>query len=613
MPNCPPERHRAHGCSRRPTTGRAILSKYKVGQSPNDQGSILPGVRISAGRPPRRTDISHRPELRDSAQMLSPLALAPSLYLELRRARCLGPDASREVDRMAFVLRATSWMPVLRRACAWLLASAAGLAVLGLPAATARGATDPVAAPDNGSGAFRGSELTQVSFDPFTNPDSQHRTEVEPGSFSNGRQVVAAFQQGRSFSGGASDIGFATSILGGRAWIHGVLPGTTTSVGGPYARLSDASVAYDAAHRVWLISSLAITAQDLPIAVIANRSPNGLQWSAPQTVAAVAPGELFDKNWTVCDNTRSSRFFGHCYTEFDDGVTGLIKMSTSTDGGQTWSAPLETAAHDLGFAGEPVVQPNGTVVVPIDDFNETRILTFRSTDGGASWSAAVTVSPITQHFTAVTTLRTSALLSAAIDAAGRVYVVWQDCRFRAGCTSNDMVVSTSNDGINWSPVRRVPIDPVDSGADHFIPGLAVDPHSSGSRARLALAYYYYPSATCTTATCQLDVGFIQSPDGGVHWGTPTQLAGPMNLGWLPNTSQGVMVGDYISTSFLGGDPKPFFAVAKPPSGGLLNEATYTTANEHRRLDARLLHVAELALGPPAPHPAPRPIVPARAQ
>jgi hypothetical protein len=37
-----------------------------------------------------------------------------------------------------------------------------------------------------------------------------------------------------------------------------------------------------------------------------------------------------------------------------------------------------------------------------------------------------------------------------------------------------------------------------------------------------------------------------------------------------------MVGDYISTSFVAGDAQPFFAVAKPPSGALLDEATYTT-------------------------------------
>ena len=92
------------------------------------------------------------------------------------------------------------------------------------------------------------------------------------------------------------------------------------------------------------------------------------------------------------------------------------------------------------------------------------------------------------------------------------------------------------------------IDPVSSGSDHFIPGLAVDKRTSGSTAHLALTYYFYPDATCTGG-CKLTVGYISSPDGGAHWGNPVQLAGPMSLNDVANTSQGPMVGDYISTSF----------------------------------------------------------------
>jgi len=75
----------------------------------------------------------------------------------------------------------------------------------------------------------------------------------------------------------------------------------------------------------------------------------------------------------------------------------------------------------------------------------------------------------------------------------------------------------------------VPIDDVTSTVDHFIPGLAVDRATSGSGAHLALTYYYYPNAVCTTATCQLDVGFISSPDAGAHWGSPIPL--PRSGAW----------------------------------------------------------------------------------
>jgi hypothetical protein len=50
----------------------------------------------------------------------------------------------------------------------------------------------------------------------------------------------------------------------------------------------------------------------------------------------------------------------------------------------------------------------------------------------------------------------------------------------------------------------------------------------------------------------------------------------MALSWLPSTDSGQMVGDYIATSFAGGNAYGFFAVAKPKSGSTFNEAIYTT-------------------------------------
>lgn len=247
-------------------------------------------------------------------------------------------------------------------------------------------------------------------------------------------------------------------------------------------------------------------------------------------------------------------------------------MSTSTDGGLTWSTPIPTAGNDKGLGGQPLVQPDGTVIVPFESVGN-KIEAFRSTDGGASWAKGVSVSSV--RFKGVAGgLRTSPLPSAEIDGAGRVYVAWEDCRFRASCSSNDIVFSTSADGVNWTAASRVPIDPVTSGEDHFIPGLAVDPATSGAGAHLGLTYYFYPNAACSSA-CQLEVGFISSPDGGAHWGTATQLAGPMALSQIAQTSQGPMVGDYISSSFSGGKVATLFAVGlQQPSTTTFDEAMY---------------------------------------
>jgi BNR repeat-like domain len=422
--------------------------------------------------------------------------------------------------------------------------------------------------------------LTALSTDPYTNTTSQHATEVEPDTYSSGSTVVSAFQVGRFFDGGATNIGWARSTDGGTTWTKGFLPGITTAAGGSFARVSDPSVAYDAAHNVWLIVSLPLPGAGTGAAVVVNRSTDGgATWGNPVTVATAGAGNAgtnLDKTWIACDSTASSPFYGRCYVEWDDNGNGnRIKMSTSADGGLTWGPARETANAANGLGGQPVVQPNGTVVVPANNANETAIIAFRSTNGGASWGNAATVTSIPSHEVAAN-LRSEPLPSAELDGAGKVYVVWQDCRFRSSCSANDIVLTTSTDGLTWSQVTRIPIHTTGSTFDHFIPGIAVDKSTSGVSARVALAYYYYPNAACTASTCQLDVGLVSSTDGGQTWTSPVQLAGPLQTAWIANTNQGPMVGDYISTSFSSGRARPVFASATAPSGGVFAEGMFTT-------------------------------------
>jgi hypothetical protein len=430
------------------------------------------------------------------------------------------------------------------------VSAAPSAALAAAPSAVVRSAPSPTA-------------LTQVSSDPFTNSGSSHATEVEPDTYAVGSTIVGAFQVGRTFTGGSSDTGWVTSLDAGRHWIRGFLPDTVNSHG-RYPRISDPVVGYDSKHRTWLISGISVSASAIGTGVVVNRSTDALHWSSPITVFAVAPGGFADKDWITCDNTPSSRHYGNCYEQFDLPSAGdLLEMSVSTNGGRTWSPPKPTADREHGLAGQPLVQPNGTVVVPYFGFGY--IGSFVSANGGASWSAHHVVSAMDRTLDAGS-IRSDGLPSAQEDAAGKVYVVWEDCRFRSRCQSNDIVLSTSTNGTKWTPVVRIPIGNVTDAADHMIPGIGIQPGTSGSTAKIAIYYYYYPTNACDLQTCRLDVGFISSVNGGKTWSAPIQVGTATLLGRIVPTSSGRMVGDYIGTAIVSGRAFALFAVGLPAVG-----------------------------------------------
>lgn len=412
-----------------------------------------------------------------------------------------------------------------------------------------------------------GPSLVRVSTDPFTNSTSQHATEVEPDTFAYGNTIVASSQVGRFNDGGSSDISWNTSTDGGATWRGGMLPGITTyQGGGSWARVSDPSVAYDAKHGTWMISGLVIDSAVNGAGVSVSRSTDGLSWQNP-VLAVGNDGRGYDKEWIVCDSTATSPHYGNCYIEVDVTSSGnTVIMATSSDGGATWSTPTSPASGDSGLGGQPLVQPNGTVVVPFST-NGTSIRSFTSTDGGASWGSSTLIANVSSATVGGGLRSGDGLPSAEIDGAGKVYVAWQDCRFRSGCSSNDIVYATSSDGATWSAVTRVPIDATTSTVDHFVPGFGIDHTTSGASAKLGLYYYFYPNANCTASTCQLEVGFTSSTNGGATWSSAQTVAGPFPLSQIAGTTQGGMVGDYISTSVVNGKSVSIFAVGKTPTNG----------------------------------------------
>jgi hypothetical protein len=406
-------------------------------------------------------------------------------------------------------------------------------------------------------------QIRIVSLDPYTNTDSYHRTEVEPDTYAWGTTIVSVFQVGRFTDGGADNLGFATSTNSGTTWTRGLLPSLTiySNPPGPYKRATDPAIAYDAKHNVWMalaLDSLASFGFNGDGVTVSRSTNGGVTFGAPVTVTTT--GVSLDSTWMSCDNTASSPFYGNCYVEFDDfGAGAFLKMMRSTDGGLTWTNSTVPSSTVIG--GKPLTLPNGTVVVPIDSNPISSVMSFVSTNGGVSYTGPFTISNLTWH-SVNGSMRSLPIPSGEVDASGKLYITWHDCRFRSGCSSNDLVMSTTTNGTSWTAVTRVPIDPTNSGRDHFIPGLGVDPAATG---HLGLVYYFYPVANCNESTCRPSVGFISSTDGGATWSSALQLSGPFSNTGLPFTTSGYMFGDFNSVSYINGLAYTVYAVEQGSS------------------------------------------------
>ena len=229
-----------------------------------------------------------------------------------------------------------------------LAASALVAAVLG-PVSSASAATGPVISTDPYTQATCKATTRRTTRRTSSPTPSRSARRSSPRSRSAGSTTAAPARSASPRRPTAARTGRAGCCPASPSGRRGVRPP------GPNDRATDASVAYDAAQR--LADLVADAARGRRRARQRRRHQpldrRRLTWRPPVTTAT---GGDLDKNWIVCDNTATSPFYGHCYTQWDDHGSGnRLQMSTSTDGGLTWSAPATNNTGVIG--GQPVVQP----------------------------------------------------------------------------------------------------------------------------------------------------------------------------------------------------------------------------------------------------------------
>jgi hypothetical protein len=284
--------------------------------------------------------------------------------------------------------------------------------------------------------------------------------------------------------------------------------------------------------------------------IFVRRSPDGGKTWEKNIATVIAqktePGIPFeDKPYIVADTTRS-KYAGNLYvgwTEFSL-TKSIILFSRSTDGGVTWSKPVEISTHEglprddtgvvEGFTG--AVGADGTLYVAWTDGWEVVFATSR--DGGRSFSRsrAILKTAASSFALANVGYRANGFPEIGVDPrTGRLFVTWAD--YRNG--DLDVFCSTSSDrGAHWSAAVRVNSDSVHDGADQFFQWLAVDP-TDGS----ANVVFYDRRADPENRECTMVLA--RSTDGGRSF---------VNYAWASTRfdPKDDFIGDYTGIAAIGG-------------------------------------------------------------
>lgn len=391
-----------------------------------------------------------------------------------------------------------------------------------------------------------------VSSDFLVTPDEtgyQPETQAEPHVAANPERdghLVAGYQEGRFYDGGARALGFAVSTDGGRQWRRGLIPGLTSPA---YPRASDPWVAFGPGGRVYYASLLASggvlgNVQPTSAIVVSASSDGGETWGDPVTVIQDTNG-FHDKEVMIVDTRDDSPFRGRVYVAWMTVSSGTytLRVSTSSDDGQTFSPPSTVRGDGLNFGIMPVVGPGGVVHVfwqhatrlGPNRYTDYRITSARSEDGGATWSTPVDIA-VPSNLD-VPDLRTgSGLAGAAIDPRnGNLYVTWEDDRFSPGVSQ--VVLSRSLDGgRTWSAPKLVSTGP--KKAPSFTSAVAVN-----GKGEVGVSFYSLRNDRSRRYLA--DTFIVFSKNGGQTFGPVRRVSrSTFDTRFAAVTFSGFFLGDY---------------------------------------------------------------------
>lgn len=308
--------------------------------------------------------------------------------------------------------------------------------------------------------------------------------------------IYVGWKEANTPSGPGQRVAFSRSEDGGATWTVGALMDTIT----PENLASDPWLVTDASGKLYYARL--------------DYAPNGTEGSL-----AVSTSTDGGRTWTSPSNPDDRRGFadkesmaydgnGNLYVAYDDVLGNTsdqgdrvdLRVARSTDGGLGWSATVPVA-DTIGNILGPVLaaRPDGTVYAAWWNLTAGNIMADVSHDRGRTWGADVRVNPVNGSAWSVNNSWAGSMPSIATDAQGRVYIAWAD---RGGGTLDVLVSRSVDGGATWS----VPVRVNDATTrDQWMPSLVMDSqgvlHAAWMDGRTGAWNVYYANST----------------DGGLTW------------------------------------------------------------------------------------------------
>ena len=387
---------------------------------------------------------------------------------------------------------------------------------------------------------------------------------------------AVAWQQDRwgdPNEGGAHGLVAWSSVSGMNSWApFTTCSGGTAANNGNYDRASDVWLSYGPDGRLYQAALVFDELTGRNGITVSTSTDDGQTWTAPSLVVSSPQSSFthgFDKESITADPTRPGVAYvvwdrySNQNPDFSSGNgqsanKGPAYISTTTDGGKTWSAakPMYTQANGT-LGNELVVLNDGTLVDFFTNFVFSGkrggftedLASVRSTNGGNSWSNPTVVSDMqpngTQDPRNGNYVRAGdSLFDVTLSPSGALYAVWEDARFNG---VDQVAFSKSTDrGASWSTPVKISQTPANANVlltQAFTP--TVDVSANGT---IAVTYYDFRNYTAGSAL-PTTYSAITSTDGGSSW-SPEITLSTSDMEYAP-VAGGLMIGDYEALAHQG--------------------------------------------------------------